>query len=259
MQSFRQYKQFRRAVETQIGRDKEKVRGLARGNEQQLPSRDQLREPDTTDVEKIAGDGSPASSASESTVVADHAPSPQPPAEEAEEPSEEEEGEGGAQWVTAESFEHRPTNLSRMPTERSGHSNLSRMGTSLGAAMTGVDMRKRNTEEGGEGNVFVVGYEGEADPLNPHSWGMARRIFITIVVASIGFVVGVASAIDSPVTARAAMEFHVSDVVEVMATGEFTSDEIGRKNCIDKRTRSLSCWLWSWCTFRWTVLRDPWS
>lgn len=120
-----------------------------------------------------------------------------------------------------DSLEHRPSNLSRITTQRSNRSavDLSKMGTHLGAVLTGINIRKRSTKEGGDGSVFIVGYEGENDPLNPHNWTMSLRIFITIMVASIGFVVGVASSIDSSATADAAAEFGVSEVAEVCATG----------------------------------------
>ncbi|KAJ9632109.1 hypothetical protein H2203_000510 [Taxawa tesnikishii (nom. ined.)] len=85
--------------------------------------------------------------------------------------------------------------------------------------MTGINIRRRNTNEGGEGNVFIVGYEGEKDPLNPHNWGYGIRMWITFQVAAIGFVVGVASSIDSSALPHAAREFGVSEVVESLATG----------------------------------------
>lgn len=96
--------------------------------------------------------------------------------------------------------------------------------TNFGRAMTGVDVRDRTTNEGEKGGlVFVVGYQGEKDPLNPHNWGVGIRIFSTVIIACIGFVVGVASAIDSSALPHAAAEFHVSEVVESLATGEYFS------------------------------------
>ena len=228
MQSFRQYKEFRRALETQISRDREKSRAPTQANAQNLPLPGQAREQDQ-DLEKADKYGS-SSAASQNTAVTDALPShegahPQP-TEEVEEahtgPDLDDEGEESDEhWDVPDSLENRPSNLSRTPTQRSGRSaNLTTMGTQLGTIMTGVRIRKRKTHEGGDGDVFIVGYEGEDDPQNPHNWSIWTRIFITVMVASIGFVVGVASSIDSSATSEAAIEFGVSDVVEVMATGE---------------------------------------
>jgi hypothetical protein len=97
-------------------------------------------------------------------------------------------------------------------------------GATFGRAITGVDVRDRTTHEGEKGGlVFVVGYQGENDPMNPHNWGVGIRVFSTVIIASIGFVVGVASAIDSSALPHAAAEFGVSEVVESLATGEYLS------------------------------------
>lgn len=110
---------------------------------------------------------------------------------------------------------HKPENsLSRTTTQQS-------QGTALGQTLTGVEVRQRKTHEGGDGNVFVVGYEGPNDPMNPKSWSRTKRFAVTFSVASIGCVVGLASSIDSSAAKAAAAEFHVSEVVESMATGLF--------------------------------------
>ncbi|RMY47181.1 hypothetical protein D0865_08828 [Hortaea werneckii] len=87
--------------------------------------------------------------------------------------------------------------------------------------LTGINVRKRSTKEGGDGNVFVVGYEGPDDPNDPHNWPLSRRIPCTFLVAGIGCVVGIASAIESSALKPAAEEFGVAEVVESMATGLF--------------------------------------
>lgn len=128
----------------------------------------------------------------------------------------------------------RDQSLSTQPTR-----DLERTGTALGVALTGIHVRTRTTHEGKgqEGlsqKVFVVGYEGIHDPLNPHNWSLARRIFCTMMIASIGFVVGVASSIDSSALRKAAADFGVSEVVESMAVGMATHVHgvvsIGRAN-----------------------------
>ena len=93
-----------------------------------------------------------------------------------------------------------------------------RTATTLGRMMTGVSMRSKEYD-GQPGKVFVVGYRGADDPLNPHNWSFSKRIFITFTVASIGLIVGLASSIDSAALDQAREEFGVSEVTESLATG----------------------------------------
>lgn len=107
--------------------------------------------------------------------------------------------------------------LSRASTQKSNRT----MGTRLGLTLTGIDVRDRTTNEGGDQDrqVFVVGFEGDHDQMNPHNWSITRRMVATFMVAAIGAVVGIASSIDSSAVREAAAEFHVSEVVESLATG----------------------------------------
>lgn len=62
----------------------------------------------------------------------------------------------------------------REPMERRRTQNS--MGTNLGNAMTGIDVRRPTTNEGGgEKHVFVVDFQGEDDPMNPHNWSYRKR------------------------------------------------------------------------------------
>ena len=63
------------------------------------------------------------------------------------------------------------TSLGRVTTRSS-------FATNLGRVLTGIDVRRKTPEEG-TGEVFVVGYEGEHDPLNPHNWPFSRRLLAT--------------------------------------------------------------------------------
>lgn len=68
-----------------------------------------------------------------------------------------------------------PEDMSRattVPTRKS-------MGTALGTTLTGIEVRDRSTKEGGDGKVFVVGYEGENDMMNPHNWSFVTRLGAT--------------------------------------------------------------------------------
>ena len=68
-----------------------------------------------------------------------------------------------------------PEDMSRATTVPTGKS----VGTALGTTLTGIDVRDRRTKEGGAGKVFVVGYEGENDMMNPHNWSFLTRITAT--------------------------------------------------------------------------------
>lgn len=115
-------------------------------------------------------------------------------------------------------------------------------GTRMGNAMAGIEVRelsqeltkrrskatRTNTnnsssekEPQSRETVFVVNYVSDTDPMNPHNWSLSKRITATLLVATIAFIVGFASSVDSAAAAQAAAEFHVSDVTESLATGLF--------------------------------------
>ncbi|KAK9356413.1 major facilitator superfamily domain-containing protein [Lipomyces doorenjongii] len=93
------------------------------------------------------------------------------------------------------------------------------MRSTMGHALNGIQVRDRTTLEGKGGRVFIVGWDGECDPANPHNFSKARRVMTTLIVAAVGFVVGMASSIDSAVLPQAASDFGVSEVAESLATG----------------------------------------
>ncbi|TDZ17026.1 putative efflux pump kojT [Colletotrichum orbiculare MAFF 240422] len=92
-------------------------------------------------------------------------------------------------------------------------------GTALGRVLTGVHVRDRTTDEGHGGRVFVVGWAGPDDPLDPHNWPVAKRIGVTLQISVIALFVGAASGIDATILPQAAAEFGVSEVAESLATG----------------------------------------
>jgi MFS family permease len=202
MQSFLQYRRFRATLEAQLtrkdGRIDQGLREEGIGNERwPSPAASSQTTSDQTNTEqghalkKIREDEEKKEEEQE------------PPEEFDESLSEKEEHEGIPE-----------DHLSRCSTQQSE-------GTALGRALTGVEVRRRKTHEGGEGNVFVVGFEGPNDPMNPKTWSRTKRFAITFSVASIGCVVGLASSIDSSAVREASAEFGVSEVVESMATGLF--------------------------------------
>ena len=93
--------------------------------------------------------------------------------------------------------------------------------TAFGRVLTGIHVRRKTTYEGGGGNVFVVGYQGAHDPLDPRNWSFLTRLRCTLVVAAIGCVVGFASSIDSTAIPQAAAEFGVSKVAASLGSGLF--------------------------------------
>ena len=129
--------------------------------------------------------------------------------------AQEETEEGHEIYLTQPPQEaYRP--LSRVATARS-------IGIRLGVALTGIAVRDRRTNEGGAdaGKVFVMAFEGDKDPSKPHNWSTIRRLCATAMVALIALEVVAVASIDSPATHRAALEFGVGDVVEILATGVF--------------------------------------
>ncbi|KAE8451391.1 hypothetical protein EG329_004020 [Mollisiaceae sp. DMI_Dod_QoI] len=228
MQSYLAYKRFGRYARDQYERDKRIAEALERGNAENdapvqgeplghrplsidsshteivLPSGNQS--PDTRDLEKGEKDEDPVRA-----------------------------GEDGGD------IEHAPT-IDTMDTARTTQS----FGTRIGHALTGIEVRelseemtRRRTRASGRTHtstithtnthekehrrekVFVVGYESESDPQNPHNWSYTTRIFATIMIAWIGFIVGFASAVDSAALTEAAADFGVSEVTESLATGIF--------------------------------------
>ena len=145
MQSFLQFRRFRDAAQAQIERDKERLQQPTLHN-----ASDVARAPssDTSDESKVDLEKG------EHPVAADRTGG----LTQSGEPVEEEDGEE-LEEDDDDDFElsqHR-SNLSRTTTQQSA-------GTALGTVLSGVEVRKRTTRDGGDGRVFVVGYESEDDP-----------------------------------------------------------------------------------------------
>jgi hypothetical protein len=94
--------------------------------------------------------------------------------------------------------------------------------TALGRVLTGVHVRDRRASEGAGGQVFLVGWDGPEDRLNPRNWSVGKRVVVTVLISMIGVVVAVGSGIDATVIPQAAEELGVSEVAESLATGEPT-------------------------------------
>lgn len=238
MQSLLQYRRFGRQVEKQYLRDKSKADALAQPdtpestspsssnagaeglNSQPLHAQDHAND-DTRDPEK--GEQAPGPNPLEQTLSHNHGRNgvvePEKIAEDERVTSEgfapigpaPPSGRQGS--MAGEEADH----MSRTSTVAARKS----MGTALGTTLTGIRVRDRSTKEGGDGQVFVVGYEGEKDMMNPHNWSFVTRLGATINIASIGWIVGFASSVDSGALTQATMDFGVSEVTESLATGLF--------------------------------------
>ena len=223
MQSYLQFRRFRTAVEAQLERDQARASiPIPRKHDTVVPgeAESSLDSPssgdDKIDLEK--GDTASVDSGTRALPSEHQTGEHVLPAQRGEAVEELKEEEHEAQEeLDQDDYELglnlRPT-LSRTTTQQSA-------GTALGTVLTGIDVRRRTTREGGDGNVFVVGYEGADDPNDPHNWSLLTRIRCTFTIAAIGCVVGFASAIDSSALPQAAKDFGVSEVVESLATGLF--------------------------------------
>jgi MFS family permease len=202
MQSFLQFRRFRDAAQAQLERDNERLQrpNLHHESEAAQSPSSHTSEDSKVDLEK-----------GEHPVAADRTGGLTQSGEPVEEKDEDELEEDDDDDF--ELSQHR-SNLSRTTTQQSA-------GTALGTVLSGIEVRRRTTREGGDGRVFVVGYESEEDPNDPHNWSTSRRFACTVPIACIGAVVGFASAVDSPAIPQAAKEFQVSEVVESLATGLF--------------------------------------
>lgn len=117
----------------------------------------------------------------------------------------------------------------------------------LGRALTGVLARHRTVPEGSDPRVFVVGWEGKNDPMNPKNSSTALKVVATVIVSAIAFVVTAASAIDTAILPQASAEFGVSGVVESIATGIlspflFQTRNTTHSNDCRYLPRGVCCW-----------------
>ncbi|KAL9083212.1 MAG: hypothetical protein Q9165_008618 [Trypethelium subeluteriae] len=208
MQSFLQYRRFGTAVQAQHARDQTKAAALIRGNREVSQTRRQQQE--------ISGSSSSSSSRGrkdqneeKDLEKAEPGSSESPPENILGDQLAEEKEDSIPDPEEVDPDGDLRDQLNRIATSHSKYSEH----TALGLALTGIHVRDRSTRDGGSGQVFVVGYEGEQDPLNPHNWSRTRRFAVTFMVASIGFVVGLASAIDSSILDPAAKEFGISETL----------------------------------------------
>lgn len=216
MQSFLQYRRFGKHVQAQYNRDITRAEALKRGNDESASLSDSqesvLGQEMQTQSSKYVGEAETLSGDMQELEKGDN--EPKQPA------SVDSALRGSREGMEAPVKEETPQ-ISRAATVAARQD----LGTALGTTLTGIDVRDRRTNEKGAdgefGKVFVVGYEGPRDILNPHNWSRLTRISATINIAAIGWIVGFASSIDSAILPQATAEFGVGDVTESLATGLF--------------------------------------
>lgn len=102
--------------------------------------------------------------------------------------------------------------------------------TALAYSLAGVDVRKQVDSSNQHAHQFVVGWDGENDPLCPRNLSFSSRLVATLLVSALGWVVGAASSINSGVLPQNTEAFHVSDVVGSLVTGKYYSPPFERFN-----------------------------
>lgn len=93
--------------------------------------------------------------------------------------------------------------------------------TSIAQSVAGVNVQKQVDASDQPAHIFVVGWDGENDPQNPRNYSFSSRLVATLLVSVLGWVVGAASSINSGVMPQNIAEFHVSEVVGSLVTGEY--------------------------------------
>lgn len=229
MQSFLAYRRFERKVREQYDRDRKRAEALDRGNASHTSS-----PPENEEAEAHRHSSIDDLSSETEVPYPNHSPDDTRDPENAEQPGGKEDNGEASSHPDQDELEQRNT-VSRSHTNQS-------FGTRMGHAMTGIEVRElseqltKRRSEAGKGKkegkkpekdgptkekVFVVSFESSKDPMNPHNWGLGKRIGCTILIAAIGFIVGFASSIDSAALTQASEEFGVGEVTESLATGLF--------------------------------------
>lgn len=91
--------------------------------------------------------------------------------------------------------------------------------TALAHSLAGVDIQKQLASTDQPADLFIVGWDGRDDLLNPRNYSFSSRLVATLLVSALAWVVGAASSINSGVLPQNAAAFGVSDVVGSLVTG----------------------------------------
>jgi hypothetical protein len=182
MQSFFQYRRFRDAAKAQIERDRERAQRRTLRDGAADTSTGEAHSPSSPNSEDSKIDVEKGGELHETpfdtqrvygvSATATNGKYRRPDVleatEEKDQPLEEDEDEDD----DFELGQHARSNLSRITTQQSA-------GTALGTTLSGIEVRKRTTREGGDGSVFVVGYESANDPNDPVGTALGRILIRT--------------------------------------------------------------------------------
>ncbi|KAL1968701.1 hypothetical protein VTN77DRAFT_1527 [Rasamsonia byssochlamydoides] len=76
------------------------------------------------------------------------------------------------------------------------------MGNTASLMVTGIEVPPTQTATndipGGDDKIVVVSFEGEDDPMDPHNWTLPRRLVCTFIICLTGATVEFGTVIDSP-------------------------------------------------------------
>lgn len=210
MQSLRQSREILRAVEAQIRRDE------ARAQQRTIVDDKSAEPADATPPPRPTRSRPDAEKAEETTTSEDPGRGGILPRSSTTSSSDSSDGASTQDEEQQETTTATATAAQRVPTAATQYTARAALGHSL----TGVHARDRATHEGDRGEqVFVVGWEGDGDPLCPRRWTAARRVGVTLQISLIAAGVGAASGIDATVLPQAARGLGVGEVAESLATG----------------------------------------
>lgn len=94
------------------------------------------------------------------------------------------------------SEKHQERDVEASPSQIPNNSPVAPQDFCLPYSLPSVRVQQRTNNEENGSSVFVVGWEGSDDPMNPKNWSNARRIGATSIVALISFTVSAASSIE---------------------------------------------------------------
>lgn len=91
------------------------------------------------------------------------------------------------------------------------------------AQIPGVQLRKTVRDDDQKEHVFIVGWDGDSDPMKPQNWSLARRWVATLMLCLVSIIVSAASSIDAAVEPQSSKAFHVTDDIGSLTTGKWCS------------------------------------
>ncbi|KAL2219667.1 major facilitator superfamily domain-containing protein [Thermoascus aurantiacus ATCC 26904] len=99
------------------------------------------------------------------------------------------------------------------------------MGNTVSLTVRGVEVPPTQTATndipGGDDKMLVVSFEGEDDPMDPHNWTLPRRLVCTFIVCLTGAAVEFGTVIDSPHMEQAAQGVGTQLEPRYLLTGMF--------------------------------------